>query len=352
MADDIGIHLLHFIRRLLNRKIAERRWVLPAIVHRLEFLHVFRADGHRRSALLIKRKQIDQFLEDVNLEHHRPAFLQLDFRVGRREVFDRFYILVELEVETALEFAALARELLRVQGQLLVTGRRSGDAPEICQPTRTTQLAAANANATDPGGLLTRADLPHFNAKSEGTGKLPNEDSKIHAVVRRVIKCRFPSIALKLHVGELHGQTDLFDDFASALLGFWFAFAGFLPRIEVLLGRLAEDLFDLMVVANAFGLQLVPNQLPAQTDHAYILAWIGIDHNHVTHLQIQRLRPAVERLPVRLETHLNNIKRRRALWQRNPLQPIKNGHRAATAHPTTSIAFAPPRLAIRPIPAV
>ena len=316
-----------------------------------QFVGVFHIHGNGRSPWFPQLEEIDQTLEDVHLEHDRFAFGRFDFRVGRWEFLHGFHVLVQLEIQTALELAALPSQLARIQRQLLVTCCTRRHRTKVLEPRRATQLAATHPNAPHARGLLTGADLAHVDTNVEGAGQLTHQFAEIHPLLRGVVKGGPSVVALELHVGQLHANAQALDDLTGGFERVVFAGAGLVPKGDVVRVRLSVDALQLMVVLDLAKLHLRFDELPRQTHHANVVAWLQVDDHHVTHMAGDGARlPHVSRAVV-FESDLHHVVGGHSIGQRHTLEPIEHRHGTASTRATSPVALASPRQSITPLAA-
>ena len=157
-----------------RRQTHEGHRASPALVHGHDFPDVFQLDGHRRGPGFVEVLEPHLAPEDVGLEMTGLALAGEQLCTRRRELRHRFLVLVELEIQ-AFELAALARQFLGVERQLLVTRRSGGHAAEIGQPRGATQLSSATSDAAQSGEFLTRTNLPHLDLDVERRGQCAHQ---------------------------------------------------------------------------------------------------------------------------------------------------------------------------------
>ena len=281
----------------------------------------------------------------------RLAFAGHQLRARWRKLCHRLLVLVQLEIEAALELAALARQLLRVERELLVARRTRRHTAEVRQPGGATELAAAYADAPDPRGLLPCPDLPHLHPDLEGPGERLDQLPEIDALLGRVVERALGAIPLILHVSEFHLELVVGDDAPGPGEGILFPVAHLLPGVDVLHLRLADDLLDFVGVLDALALHLCPDELAGQRNNTQVFTGVGIDDRHIPGLHPAALANAVISFPVALEPHFHDVERPLTLGDGHPLEPIEHGHHVTTAVAAIAIGSAPSRLAILTFPA-
>src|SRR2546430_2891014 len=117
-----------------------------------------------------------------------------------------------------------ARDLRRIERQVLILGEREADRPQLGEPARTAVLAPAAAHALKPLGVVGRDDLPQLDPGVEQAGKVAHERAKIDALLGREIDRQLLPIPLPLGIGDLHRERVLLHPFhhPAAYRGFLF----------------------------------------------------------------------------------------------------------------------------------
>ena len=165
---------------------------------------------------------------------------RLQFRVLGGKLPGSLDIRVHLEVEAAFQLGALAGQLLRVEGYVLVTGRPGRDADKVGQPGGAAQRTATWAYAADASGLLARSDLLHLDSHLESLGKHLDELAEVDTLVGYVVEDGLVAVTLVFHIADFHVELEVGGDFAGAYHGVVLAGAGLLVTLEVRSLRLAE----------------------------------------------------------------------------------------------------------------
>src|SRR2546430_16666528 len=117
-----------------------------------------------------------------------------------------------------------ARDLRRIERQVLILGEREADRPQLGEPARTAVLAPAAAHAVQPLRLVARADLPQLDPGVEQAGEVAHQRAKIDALLGREIDRQLLPIPLPLGIGDLHRERVLLHPFhhPAAYRGFLF----------------------------------------------------------------------------------------------------------------------------------
>src|SRR3954447_3842580 len=74
--------------------------------------------------------------------------------------------------QAAEQAAALARDLRRVEAQVLAFRHLDGDRPEVLEPGRAAEGAAADADAADQSSLVTGSHLHHLHPHRKTARKI------------------------------------------------------------------------------------------------------------------------------------------------------------------------------------
>ena len=148
MFEFFGAHVAALLHLLLvdDGEAFEVLGHLALLVHLDDLLHAVEGDGEEVVGVVLVGVP-HEFLEDVDLVVYALALLGLEHGAGGGELLEFALVGLLLEVEAALEFAAHAGELLRVEGELLGAGSAGGDGLEVGEPLRAAELTAARADA-------------------------------------------------------------------------------------------------------------------------------------------------------------------------------------------------------------
>ena len=90
----------------------------------------------------------------------------------------------QLVAQAAFQAAAHARQLRRVQAEVLLLGHLDRHRLERLQPGRAAQRAAAGAVAAEHLGFVAHADLAHLDAHPEMRGQIAHQLAEVHARLR------------------------------------------------------------------------------------------------------------------------------------------------------------------------
>ena len=89
---------------------------------------------------------------------------------------------------------------------MLVFGERQAHRPELGEPARAAELAAAPAHAVQPLGLVARADLAQLDPRVKQAGEVAHQRAKVHALLGREVDRQVLLVPLPLGVGHLHRE--------------------------------------------------------------------------------------------------------------------------------------------------
>ena len=180
--------------------------------------------------------------EDVDaLDEAVEAVRGLDFVAGMGKCLVELLIGLRLVFEAAHEPAAHARDLARVEGQVLLLGHLDGDGHEVGQPGVAAQGPAAAAVAAEDLGLVADAHLAQLDAGAEDACQVLDQLAEVHASVRREIKEYLAVVKGIFGVDELHVQVAAADPLTADPEGLTLFFAVSLLALVVLLRADAQD---------------------------------------------------------------------------------------------------------------
>jgi hypothetical protein len=106
-------------------------------------------------------------LKNIGLEMGCSSFWKLQSCIHGWEITRGLYILIEFEIQAALQFATLTGQFGRIERQLLITSCTGAYCAEIGEPTRATQFTSAATDASQAARFIAVADLSHINAHTE-----------------------------------------------------------------------------------------------------------------------------------------------------------------------------------------
>ena len=141
----------------------------------------------------------------------------------------------------------------------------------------------------------------------EGLGQILDELAEVHTLVGDVIEDGLVSVALILHVADLHVESETFGD--DAALDHRGMFAGF-RFTEFLHIRLTGDTVNALDIVGRFQVGLLDLQLyqtTCQGHHADVVARTGLHGYDVAFLQVQVIHVVVIALTSVLELYLHQV---------------------------------------------
>src|SRR5262249_46895408 len=115
----------------------------------------------------------------------------------------------QLVAKTAFQPAAEARELRRVEAEVLLLGHLDRHRLERVEERGAAERAAAGAVAAVHLGLVAHADLAHLDARAEFGGELADQLAEIDAAVGGEIENQLRAVERLLHARELHAEAAL-----------------------------------------------------------------------------------------------------------------------------------------------
>src|SRR5262245_63893186 len=151
--------------------------------------------------------------------------------IGAARVRDPFAVR-ELVPQAALQPTALARQLRRIEAQLLLLRHLDGDRLERPQPRGAAERTAARPVPAQPLGLVADADLPHPDAQAERRREIAHELPEVHTRFGRVIEDEARAVERVLDLRQLHRQPALADLQLSHAMGL---------DLPLLLSQLLDD---------------------------------------------------------------------------------------------------------------
>src|SRR5262249_14812106 len=115
----------------------------------------------------------------VGAGHGHRALAGADLRAHRRHLCRAVAILRQLVGQAAHEAPAGARDLARVQGQVLLARHLERDRVEALHPRRAAERAPAGTAAVDAFRLVADADLPQLDARLEAAREVLHQLAEI-----------------------------------------------------------------------------------------------------------------------------------------------------------------------------
>ena len=317
-------------------------------VHLYQLLHALGWDGIQVVLVLIGIPH--NAAEHVGLLIHGQPLLEADRDIGGRELLQSVGIHLALEVETALQLAALPGQLLRVGQYLLRLGGTRGHRLEIGQPGAAAQLTAAGAQTAHLAGLLAHTNLFHLDAHVELLGQHLNQRAEIYTVVGGIVKDGLGVVALVLHIVHLHLQVQVLGNATGFEQGLVLVLQAGHPTLQVgALGPAEQLAYRLVGGIHTAFLHLNAAHLAGQAHNAHIVSRRALHSHHVALGHLQPVGQAEEVLAVVLKAHLHTVERLDARLA-DAAHPVARRHLAAAARlglADRHIAFGAPLAAAR-----
>ena len=241
--------------------------------------------------------------EDVVCSRQR---LQRDASVGQLA----YGLLVggNLVVEAALELGTLACEFLRVRREVLQACSPRTDGREARHPCGAAEFASARPRTAYAAGFLTGTNLLHLDADAERLGIDLNQLPEIDTSVSNIVEDGFASVALVLHVTNLHLELHVLGNLSCPYHRFVLECMCLFGTLEVSLGSETVDdaCLEMLDVDAAFA-HLEDDELSDQRHFAYIVSGIAFHGHHLSFLEREVVDVAVVAFTGVLELNLHHI---------------------------------------------
>ena len=155
----------------------------------------------------------DQHLagEDFLRQHAGPAVVRDDVGADRRQLALQVLVGVVLVAQAALEPAAAAGDLARVERRPLQLGHLHRDGRHLAEVRVAADRLAAVAVVGQQLGLVADADLPHFDPRLKLVGERLHEVAKVDAALGQVVDDDPLAAVQVLDVDQLHVEIELLD---------------------------------------------------------------------------------------------------------------------------------------------
>ncbi len=277
------------------------------LVHRDDFLGPLGRDGHAVAGIALLHAVRHGACQGVHLEQVVIRLLRLQHHLPRRHVAVGVDVLVHLVVHAASQFGALSRHLLRVGRQVLQSCGGRVDAVEVAQPRGAAQLASAGSESPYASRLLACPYLLHLDAHVEGCRQVLDQLSEVHASVRDVVEDGLLSVALELHVANLHLQSQILGYLSALYHRLVLASLGLRVFLQVHLAGQAVDAPWLLALLERRLPHLQPHESSRQRDDAYVVSRRGLHGHYVALVYVQVVGVAVVSLSCVLELHLHEV---------------------------------------------
>ena len=171
---------------------------------RVEEAHLGRGEDAGRLVLEVDAHALAQ---DVDVADAAHALGRRDALAGARQHLGGLDVVGVLVDEAALEAAALARDLRRVEREVLILRHLDRDGRELRQERRAAELAPARADAAHHLGLVAHAHLAHLDARVNAAREVAHEVAEIDALLGREVERRAVAATVQLDAEHLDGQV-------------------------------------------------------------------------------------------------------------------------------------------------
>ena len=187
LAVKLGQRHLHVGRLQLLEHLARHRVRAARAAELLRLLARGLRRGHvgevHADGLAALEAQHDLLLGRVVLDDLALSQRRVDDGVALGRAALEVAVGLELVAQAAHEAPARARDLGRVEREVLLLGHADAHRVEARGETTAAELLAAVAVAADDGGLLAHADLAHVDAHVELAREITHELAEVHAVL-------------------------------------------------------------------------------------------------------------------------------------------------------------------------
>jgi hypothetical protein len=112
-----------------------------------------------------------------------------------------------LILEAAEQAAAPARDLGRVEREVLVFGQAEINGRQLLEPGGAAVFPAAATDAGQPGCLVPHADLPQLNPGAEQRSEIAHQRSEIDPLIGREVDGQLVPVPLPLGIAHLHHEV-------------------------------------------------------------------------------------------------------------------------------------------------
>ena len=175
------------------------------------FVDAHLGDGNAHA--LVFDLQRDGFARHVDFNDLRFAARHLHHRTLLGAMALEFLIGIGLVAKAAHEATAQARNLLRVQRQILVFRHANRHRIELAAQASAAQLLAAVPETADDARFVAHADLTHVDSNMEFRSERAYEFAEIDALICFEIENRFVAIEKELDGHGMHIELVLLDHF-------------------------------------------------------------------------------------------------------------------------------------------
>ena len=124
--------------------------------------------------------------------------------LARWQAFLSLYISIHLEIDTTFQFCTLSSQLLRIHGDILVTGSTCRYRDEVGHPAGAAQFASTGTNTPNAAGLLTGSNLFHLNTYPKDLCQYLDQLTEIDPFVCNVVENSLVAVTLILYISNFH----------------------------------------------------------------------------------------------------------------------------------------------------
>ena len=287
--------------------LVERFGLFATSVHLYHGTRTLCRDGDKIGCYRLIGRICHQSGKNVGLEEIPVAVNGLQYDVACRHFASCFNVIVNLIVETALQFCAHSGKLLRIERDVLKACRVSAYAHKILHPCCAAKLTAARSGSTYASCLLSSTNLFHLNAHMEGVSQNLDELSEVNALVGDIVEYRLVAVALILHVAYLHLQSEVLCYLTALYHGA--VFAAFCLIILVHVSRLCNAI-DALYFVGRLQICLLHLQFyksSGQRHYSDVVSGTCFYSHGVALLQVEMIDIVIVTLSCILELHLYQV---------------------------------------------
>ena len=177
-------------------------------VQSLYLHHLLRAQREHIGHIVLVKREPHSAHKHVCLNQICEAILEIERFAGIGQRLAGINVSGCLIIDAAFQLAALTRQLLRIERQILTAGRLGCDRLEICHKLGAAKWPAAHSEATDETGLLARPNLLHLYADVELFCKILDKLPEVHPLICNIVEDGLCTVTLELHVPDFHLQAE------------------------------------------------------------------------------------------------------------------------------------------------
>ena len=283
--------------------------LLSALVHLDNLLGALCRDGLQVSGDALVRRVRHQSCQDISLEIVVVRVERLQHHLTVRQHLASLHVVIHLVVQAAFQFGTHTSQLLRVQRDILIAGGTRAHRDEVLHPCGAAQLTSAGTRSADAASLLSCTDLLHLDAYVEGSSQVLDQLAEVHALVGDIVEDSLLTVALILHVANLHVQSQVLGNLTALDHRLVLACLRLVILVHIHLACQSVDALDIIGTLQVGLLDLQRHQSACQRHHADIMTRTGLHGHDVTLLQGQVVHIVVVALAGVLELHLHQVGR-------------------------------------------